>query len=168
MKKICKLAACFIAACFLFAACDDASNSDSGSVSSVVSYGDDSSSSSSSTKTLIDSTFDLSAGYYKAVEFSTNKSATLSESVTVNSSGGTRGVRVFLLDSNNYALFQNQYSSLENAAAGFSYYSSFSASTRTTSYSTSGTISSGTYYLVIYNPNLMYSQNVTVRATLTR
>lgn len=166
MKKICKLAACFIAACVIFTACDSSGDADS-DVTPVVTYGDDSSD-SSSTKTLIDSTFDLSAGYYKAVEFSTNKSATLSESVTVNSSGGTRGVRVFLLDSNNYALFQNQYSSLENAAAGFSYYSSFSASTRTTSYSTSSTISSGTYYLVIYNPNLMYSQNVTVRATLTR
>lgn len=164
MKKICKLAACFIAACVIFTACDSSGDADS-DVTPVVSYGDDS---SGSTKTLIDSTFDLSAKYYRAVEFSTNKSATLSESVTVNSSSGTEGVRVFLLDPNNYTLFQNQYSSLENAAAGFSYYSSFSAPTRTPSYSTSGTVSSGTYYLVIYNPNLVYSQNVTVRATLTR
>lgn len=167
MKKICRLAACLIAACFMFAACDSSGDADS-DVTPVVTYGDDSSSSTSSTKTLIDSTFDLSAKYYRAVEFSTNKSATLSESVTVNSSSGTEGVRVFLLDPNNYTLFQNQYSSLENAAAGFSYYSSFSAPTRTPSYSTSGTVSSGTYYLVIYNPNLVYSQNVTVRATLTR
>ena len=159
--KIVMMATFLASLCLVCVSCDNETTSDVSS--SVVTSS--SGSGSSSTRTILDETFDLSAKYYKSVSFTLSKTASVSERVTVNSSSGTEGVRVFLLDENNYALFRNQYASLENAAAGFSYYASFSAPTRTPSYSTSGNLGSGTYYFVIYNPNLVYSQNITAKVT---
>ena len=106
--------------------------------------------SDSDINTISGGTIEISAASYLYSTFTLNKYCKLTAEVEVEDSD--YGVKIYLLTSENFTKYKNGKS--------FSYYSDLSSTESVNLFSSSGYFSSGTYYFVIENPNLLVSRTV--------